>query len=39
MKMFSQLFDEIPQQYVELTVSIVEMAQKELGVRFDQVYI
>ena len=32
---FSQLFDEIPQQYVELTVSIVEMAQKELGVRFD----
>ena len=32
---FSQLFDEIPQQYVELTVSIVEMAQKELGIRFD----
>ena len=32
---FSQLFDEIPQQYVELTVSIVEMAQKELDVRFD----
>ena len=29
---FSQLFDEIPQQYVELTVSIVEMAQKELDV-------
>ena len=32
---FSQLFDEIPQQYVELTVSIVEMVQKELGIRFD----
>ena len=32
---FSQLFDEIPQQYVELTVSIVEMAQKDLDVRFD----
>ena len=32
---FSQLFDEIPQQYVELTVSIVELVQKELGIRFD----
>ena len=32
---FSQLFSEIPQQYVELTVSIVEMAQKELGVKMD----
>lgn len=32
---FSQLFEEIPQQYVELTVSIVEMAQKELGVKLD----
>ena len=31
----SQLFNEIPEQYIELTVSIIEMAQEELGVKFD----
>lgn len=36
----SQLFNEVPEQYIELTVSIIEMAQKELDVKFDaEIYI
>ena len=37
---FSQLFDEIPVKYLELTDSIVDMVQNELQVKLDpNIYI
>lgn len=37
---FSQLFEQIPAQYLELTSAIIEMAEKELQVRLDSgIYI
>lgn len=32
---FSQLFEEVPVKYVELTSTIVDMVQKELNVHLD----
>lgn len=37
---FTQLFDEVPVQYLELSASIIELAQKELKTEFDpNIYI